>query len=395
MLRSVVIFLAAAAVAASSGTTADRDALARANNGFGLALFGRLAGTSGNVLFSPYSITSALTLLDAGARGSTESELGTALQLPFSGPKLTPAAGQLRNTLVTSSDYQLSSANALWPGARVKVRPEYIAMAKRDFVARVEPLDFTRSKAAAATINGWVSDATHGRIPMLVTPSMLTPATRLVLTNAVWFKGQWGNPFKDSYTHPEAFHLAGGTTVQVPLMHQYQAWLPFAKFPRFRLLEMTYGGGMSMIVLLPDDVAGLRTLEASLTQKDLDGWIAQLKNTNVDVTFPSFHDESSYELSEPLKKMGMARAFERTADFSGITASEPIAIDLVIHKARIDVTEKGTEAAAATGLVVETTAAAPLQVKSETFRADHPFLYLIRHKETGTILFLGRLADPR
>lgn len=391
-----MLFLAAAAVAASSGTTADRDALARANNGFGIALFGRLAGANGNLLFSPYSITSALTLLGAGARGTTETEMSSALHLPFSGPKLTPAAGRLRDALVTSSDYQLSSANALWPGARVNVRPEYVAMAKRDFAARVEPLDFARSKTAAATINGWVSDATRGHIPTLVSPAMLTPATRLVLTNAVWFKGTWGMPFKDSYTHSEPFYLAGGATVQVPLMHQYAAWLRFAKLPHARMLELPYGaGGMSMIALLPDDFDGLRALEASVTPEALDGWIAQVQYTNVDVTFPRFHDESSYELNDPLKKMGMARAFGPSADFSGITASEPLAVDLVIHKARIDVTEEGTEAAAATAGLVEVGAAVSEPVKTEIFRADHPFLYLIRHKATGTILFLGRLADPR
>ena len=395
MRRSAVLFFAAAVVMASSGTTADRAALAGANNRFAVTLFGRLAGAGGNLLFSPYSLTSALTLLDAGARGATATEIGTALHLPFSGAKLTTAAGALRNTLVSSSDYQLSSANALWPDARVKVRPEYLATAKRDFAARVEPLDFAQSSAAAATINGWVSDATHGRIPTLVAPSMLTPATRLVVTNAVWFKATWSEQFEPYSTRTDAFHLAGGATAEVPLMHQ-QARLPFAKRDGFRMLEMPYGsrGGMSMIVLLPDDMAALHHIEASLTAKALDAWIAQLQPTNVDVTFPRFHNETSMQLNEPLQTMGMKRAFGRQADFSGITANEPIAVDLIIQKARIDVTEEGTEAAAATG-VITVTSAAPMPVQREIFRADHPFLYLIRQKETGTILFLGRLADPR
>ena len=380
---------------ASSGTTADRDALAKANNAFGMALFGRLSGVSGNLLFSPYSVTSALTLLDAGARGRTATDIGTALQLPFSGAKITAAAGRLRETLITSPDYQLTIANALWPSARVNVRPEYIAMAKRDFAARIEPLDFAHSDPAAATINGWVSDATHGRIPTLVSPAMLTPATRLVLTNAVWFKATWGAKFEPLNTRTEAFHLAGGATARVPLMRQ-ETWLPFAKLSWFRMLEMPYGtrGAMSIIVLLPDNLADLHRLEASLTPKALDGWIAKMQPANVDVTFPSFHNETSFEMNDPLTKMGMGRAFGPHADFSGITASEPIGIDLIVHKARIDVTEEGTEAAAATGTVT-VTSAAPMPVKREIFRADHPFLYLIRHRKTGTILFLGRLADPR
>jgi serpin B len=288
----------------------------------------------------------------------------------------------------------VSIANALWLMKGYAVKPPFVAVARNFYGAEVEALDFNDGAAAAGRINGWVERETNNRIRNLVAPESLDEMTRVVVTNAVHFLGDWSQPFNSSRTRPEPFYLAGGGTRDVPMMSSNRPARLAVAGP-VQLLELPYKGErLAMAVILPTERGGLAAVEASLTDERLGEWLQQLDSAErreVLVQIPKLQVEGSYQLNGPLIAMGMGIAFDRNrANFRNIAENEQLFISQVVHKTFLRVDERGTEAGAATAVEIQAESSA----EPPTFRADHPFLILIRDKATGAILFLGRIAAP-
>jgi serpin B len=288
---------------------------------------------------------------------------------------------------------ELSVANALWGHQQEPFRPEFVTRLERHFGAGMRRVDFGRPADAAGAINGWVDKETRGRIPTLIDPAAIDARTRLILTNAVYFKGAWLDEFVVHQTRPEKFTLAGGGEVQAPMMTRTGDYRYFGD-ASLQALELPYAGeGLAMLVILPRKPNGLPALEKSLTAAALTEWTSKLQSRSVDVHLPRFQMKTEYTLGRALAAMGMADAFDaQRADFSPMNGKRNLFIGLVVHKAFVDVNEKGTEASAATGIGMVTSS---MPMSPEVFRADHPFLFMIRDRQTGAILFMGRVADPR
>jgi serpin B len=284
-------------------------------------------------------------------------------------------------------------ANRLWGQKGFSIRPEFLALTRQQYGAEMLLVDFAQAEAASREINRWVEQQTNDKIKDLIPPGSLDALTRLVLTNAVYFKGDWVQPFDKRNTREEDFTVSAEKKVKLPLMHQ-QTKMGYAEEETFQVLELPYAGQeLSMVVLLPKKVDGLPELEKAITVDTLAALIPKLHVREVITYLPKFKLETSFGLNATLLAMGMKRAFSREADFSGISSADTLYISAVLHKAYVDVNEEGTEAAAATGVVMRAMAARrpqPLPV----FRADHPFLFLIRDTKAGSILFMGRLTNP-
>jgi len=369
----------------------------RGNYEFALDLYGRLARAgTGNLFLSPHSISTAMAMADVGARGDTANEIEAALEFPFGGASLAKAFRDVLDDVNRNeSGYDLVTANALWAAAGVEFLPEYLALVREQFGATIETLDFAHAgEASRARINDWVAATTRQKIRDLIGQGMLTADTLLVLTNAIYMKAAWKQQFSSGSTDPSGrFHGPAGEST-VPMMKQT------AVFPLFRgegvaVLELPYAADeLSMLIVLPDAVDGLSKVENEFTAAKLDDWRERTKPRRVVLSLPRFAIESSLLLSDVLRAMGVRLAFDMTgsADFSGMAAaSEKLAISEVIHKARVDVTEEGTEAAAATGMVMRA-GAMFRESPAEVFQADHPFLFVIRCR--GSLLFVGRLVQP-
>jgi serine protease inhibitor len=370
--------------------------VALANRAFGVELYKRLAAEQGNVFISPISLAGAFGPVTAGAQGETRAAIGRVLHFPADDTALHGDLGQLLQKLETdTAGSQVSIANGLWLMKGFAVRPAFVSVATTSYGAEVESLDFRNGAAAAQRINSWVERETKGRIPKLIEPSSLDEMTALVVTNAVHFLGDWAQPFNASSTSPQPFYLAGGTTREVPLMYG-KRYTRYAETDGVQLLELPYKSDrLSMIAVLPKERNGLPSVERKLDDQRVGAWLQQLASAQpveVRVHLPKVELRTSYQLVDPLKAMGMAIAFDPDrADFGGI-ADRQLFISQVVHKTFLRMDEKGTEAAAATGVEIELTSAP--SVPPPTFRADHPFLVLIRDNRTGAVLFMGRIAEP-
>lgn len=369
--------------------------VSQGNTRFALGLYDRLRAEKGNLFFSPFSLSTALSMTSAGARGKTLAEMEAALSLPDQ-KTLHPVVAHLLKELNGTDDkrgYQLAVANRLWGQVGHRWEKSFLDLMDRRYDAGVEQVDFVKARAAARkTINSWVEKQTRDRIKDLIPDGVLDDRTRLVLTNAIYFKGDWHSKFKKDSTKDADFHLADGKKVKVPLMYQ-AARFAYAETREMQILEMPYAGKeVSMVILLPRKADGLAALEKSLTAAKLKQWLESPRERSVYAYVPRFKITSSFKLKGALAKMGMETAFSRGADFSGMDGTKDLYLSEVVHKAFVDVNEKGTEAAAATGVVVATKSA-PVVIPE--FRADRPFLFLIRDTRYDNVLFLGRLADPR
>lgn len=376
----------------------DTKAVVEGNNAFALDLFRELKNNGGNIFFSPYSISTALAMTYAGARGNTAKQMADVLHFTLDPQELHPAFAGVEtglNAVQGKGNIRLSVANALWPMKGYPFRGQYLALVKKHYGVTITPLDYQRAvEAARKTINRWVEEKTQNKIENLIRPGVLNALTRLVLTNAIYFKGDWASRFKEELTKDDKFFLPSGKTVRAPMMNQEHKF-GYAEFQSLQVLELPYiGNDLSMLVFLPKKKDGLGQLEKQLTVDKLKRWTAALGQRKVKVFLPKFKMTSQFRLDETLADMGMGDAFDSSrADFSGMDGRPNwLFIGAVIHKAFVDVNEEGTEAAAATAVVMRIKMAAPVPVP--TFRADHPFLFLIRENATGSILFLGRVVDP-
>jgi serpin B len=398
LLAPLALAAALPAVEPERAAPEDTAAVVKGNNAFAFDLYAQLKTKDGNLFFSPYSISGALAMTSAGARGPTLDETEKTLHYPPQ-DKLHPAFQALTAGINGDPNvkrgYQLSTANALWGQKGYGFKPEFIKLTKDHYGAGLSEVDFAKEEAARKTINDWVEKETHDKIKDLIKPGMLTVDTRLVLTNAIYFKGDWVSQFKKDRTKEEPFFLAGGKEVKAKLMHQTGTF-NYADMQTFQALELPYvGKELSMIVLLPKKADGLAEMEKELNADKLNAVLARMRGVEgVDVTLPRFKTTAEFDLGGTLRDLGMKRAFLPTgADFSGMGGREgDLFIGFVVHKAFVDVNEEGTEAAAATAVGIHTTSSVP--PPKPVFRADHPFVYLIRDNKTGSVLFLGRLADP-
>jgi len=401
----VVLASSQAAVGVVEQPTApveDAAKVAEGCNRFAFDLYARLKGAEGNLFLSPYSISTALTMTYAGARGETADQMAKVLCLPASGEDVHGAYGALQNDLNAAGAkgaFDLVVANRLWGQKGYGFLPDYLALVEKKYGAGLEQVDFAgATEAARQTINVWIEKQTRDKIKDLLKPGVLDAMTRLVLTNAIYFKGKWAEEFDKKLTRDEDFFLTPEKKVAAPLMHQ-KAKFGYFEGDGLQALELPYQGDrLTMVVLLPKRNVppgakdGLAALETALSAEKLAEWIGQLRRREVQVALPRFKTTAEFSLAETLVAMGMADAFNpNAADFSGMTGTKDLFISAVVHKAFVDVNEEGTEAAAATGVVVGVTS---MPEPPPVFRADHPFLFLIRDTKTGAILFLGRILDP-
>ncbi len=385
----------------------DERAVAEDNNRFALDLYARLrAGRSDNLFFSPGSLSTALAMTYAGARGETASQMAKVLHFTLPQERLHRAFGDLRrywDVGGTERGYRLIVANRLWGQQGFHFLPGFLNVTQEHYGAELAQVDFVRqTDQARQRINAWVEEQTQDKIRDLIPPGVLDGMTRLVLTNAIYFKGDWTEPFRKEMTQVAPFHISVGRQADVPLMYRQSDFRYWAG-DGLKVLELPYGNGdLAMLVLLPDEMEGLSlpdemerlsALEAKLTPDNLSRWQSGLRKQEVRVHLPRFKLDSQFQLAEVLKEMGMTRVFTRgQADLSGMSSEEELFVSAVIHKAFVDVNEEGTEAAAATGVAVKAVRAI---LNPAVFRADHPFVFLIRDNRTGSILFLGRLVNPR
>jgi len=364
------------------------------NNAFALELYQRLRGTEGNLFFSPYSISTALGMTYAGARTTTQTQMAQALHFTMEPERLHPAFAQLSADLEDAGrlgQIQVKIANALWPRRDSKFLKPFLSLVKKYYRVKITPLDFVDEPAARRAINDWVEARTENRIKDLITEGALDSATRLVLVNAIYFKGAWADEFDPRLTADAPFQIAPDVQVQVPMMNRKQHYR-YAENELFQALELPYAGRrLSMLALLPVEVDGLSKLEESLKLETLETWLEDLNESEVNVTLPKFELSFPFQMNEFLISMGMTDAFTERADFSGMDGGRDLYIGAALHKAFVAVNEQGTEAAAATAVIMRTKAMA---ISSILFRADHPFLFLIRDNASGSILFMGRLVKP-
>jgi serine protease inhibitor len=403
-LRPLAIVIGLAARSTGS-VPVDANAAATAGNAFSQDLYRRLCGQEGNLFFSPYSLSTAMALTYPGARGTTAAQMAGTLhwltsdrqKRPWSPAQLAQSLGSLirdQGQRDGQGKVELAVANALWAQKDVTLLADFLRAVETGYGGGLHRVDFIGDcEAARMTINTWVEDQTRKQIQDLVPRGVLDPATRLVLTNAVYFKGGWAHPFVKERTQTRPFTSTAGKSPEVSLMTQTGRFA-YAEANDLQVLEMPYAGeGLSMVILLPRRPDGLARVEKTLTAETIAAWLGDMKSREVRVFVPRFRLSGQFSLAEVLKSMGMTDAFSRQADFSGMTGRRDLYISAILHKAFVAVDEEGTEAAAATGMAMQlTSVVAPAKVV--VFCANHPFVFLIRDRASGAILFMGRFVDP-
>ncbi|HZZ70695.1 MAG TPA: serpin family protein [Pirellulales bacterium] len=373
--------------------------LAAGNNQFAFDLYARLgAQTDRNLFFSPYSISTALAMTEAGAKGETAKQMSHVLHFSLPPEQLPAAFAQIQQQIVgkrPAASFQLRIANRLWGEQGIAFVPKYLQITKDDFGAELGQVDFAKdANAARAKINAWVEQQTEHKIKDLLPAGAVDRSTRLVLTNAIYFKSSWQHEFHKSATADGPFHT-GDKTEQVPLMRQTRDF-SYTATDAAQFLELPYGlGDLGMVIILPTKVDGLAAVEKQLSSDDLAKTIAKMQSRRVNVTFPKVKLTQEFSLAEELSALGMKLPFTTQADFSGISTQEPLLISAVIHKAFVDVNEEGTAAAAATGIAMVKSAIRVAPEPPVEFKADHPFMFVLRDHQTGSILFMGRVANPK
>lgn len=365
-------------------------------NRFAAAAYRQLASGDENLILSPFSISTALSMLLDGARGQTAAGMAATLEQLHTGPDYHAAVAALAAELAKAGNQgsnQLSIANAVWVQHGYPLESAFEQTMRNQYQAPLTPLNFANPVDAAGRINSWTAEETKGRIERLISPGSLDRSTRLVLTSAIYFLGKWRFPFDPHNTREDQFYPAGGGAAETEFMHR-KADFRYAETPSVQILEMPYDGTpLAFDILLPKEKNGLAQLEAAMNPKALSAWFGSLQEHSVQAAIPKFRAESTFSLKAMLSRMGMAEAFGQSADFSGIDGRRDLYVSDVVHKAFVDVSEEGTEAAAATGAIVTFMAMHP-HPQPIIFRADHPFAFFIRDTASGVILFEGRLLRP-
>jgi serpin B len=375
--------------------------LVEGNSAFAFDLYQALREKDGNLFYSPHSISLALAMTYAGARGETAQQMANTLHFNLSQDNLHPAFNNLyielneRGQGAQGKDdegFRLNIVNAIWGQKDYSFLPTFLDVLAENYGAGLRTLDFIKeTEKSRVTINDWVSDQTEGRIEDLIPQGVIDAATRLVLTNAIYFNAAWQYPFGETMTADGLFYLLDGGQVTVPMMKQTESF-GYTEGEGYQAVELLYDGGeLSMVILLPR-AGQFEAFEKALKAQQVDDIIKGLQNTQVTLTMPQFEFDSDFSLKDILTGMGMPVAFSGGADFSGMTGSPDLFIDEVIHKAFVSVDEAGTEAAAATAVIMKETAM-PVDPPVEV-TIDQPFIFLIRDIDTNAILFVGRVLNP-
>ena len=387
----------------SDATGDDLDQLADGNRAFGLDLYHQLETMDGNLFYSPYSISSALAMTYAGAEGKTAEEMAAVFHFLMEEDRLHPAFNALDQYLEglakqeVSDDvgevFQLNVANAIWGQKDFHFESDFLDILATNYGAGLRLLDYVlEPEKSRVTINDWVSDQTEERIQDLIPQGATNSDTRLVLSNAIYFKATWLESFEESLTEDKIFHGLNGEEFMTPMMSLgSDASFPYYQGEGFQAVDLPYlGGQVSMLVIVPDE-GKFTDFEVNLNSEILDEIIGNLAYQPMYLNFPKFEFETEISLATILAKMGMPSAFNDGADFSGMTGTKDLFISDVFHKAFVSVDEEGTEAAAATAVVMSLTSAPENPLRLEV---DRPFLFLIRDIQTNSILFMGRVVEP-
>jgi serpin B len=379
---------------------ADTAELVGGNTAFALDLYQALREGRDNLFYSPYSISLALAMTYAGARGETGRQMADTLRFSLSQDRLHPAFNGLDLALASRGEgaegqdeggFRLNIVNALWGQEGYTFLPGFLDLLAENYGAGLRLLDFEGDpESSRVAINDWVEDQTEGRIEDLIRRGLINELTRLVLTNAIYFNAAWSEPFDPERTEDGQFHLLDGGEATVSMMRHTTSY-GYAEGPGFQAVELPYDGReLSMVILLPAE-GGFDAFEDALDAGQVDGILGALGRQEVALTMPKFEIESDLDLGQVLAEMGMPDAFSMAADFSGMDGTDLLFIKEVVHKAFVAVDEAGTEAAAATAVIMQLKGmpGQPVEVT-----VDRPFLFLIRDIETGAILFVGRIVDP-
>jgi len=368
--------------------------LVEAINQFSLEMYAKLCiGNDDNVFFSPYSIFVALAMTYEGARGTTAQEMYDVLRFQQKNDTTLCSFGKIYNLLNINAEYTLNTANALWTQENYSFLQEYLQFIENYYMGNATSVDFNDAIQTAQLISKWVEENTGGKIKDFIAADDIHPLTKLILTNAIYFKGNWKYQFPAENTINKVFEVSPNSTINIPMMSisNSEVDLLYAETEDLQILELPYeSDNLSMIIFLPKENY-LSKLEHMMTYHNLTYWKDVLSETGVDVFLPKFKLKTEYRLKQILIDMGMAIPFTFDADFSGMNGKQDLYIEKIMHKAFIEVNEKGTEAAGATSVHMVLTSVP----ESIVFNANHPFTFMIQHKETGTILFMGKIFNPQ
>jgi serpin B len=383
---------------ADAATPEQLATMVAADSAFAFDLYRSVIGAeTGNVFLSPYSISTALSMVLAGARGSTADELAAALHVKTNDASWHAARNRLELELAALANYQMAGnpdavpitlepTNAFFGRAGYPFHQDYLDILAANYGAGVHAMDFmSQPDAARDAINAWVSERTRERIPALLPDGFVTGATVAVLVNAIYFKGNWIQQFEESETDDEPFHLLDGSTIDVPMMQSHEKW-QYSEGDGWQAIELPYVGGASMLLIVPEE-GRYTEIEGSIDSEFVTDTRSALAEYLVDLEVPRWESESNVDLIPHLESLGVRRLFG-DADLTGI-ADAALSVNGVVHSANVTVDEKGTEAAAATAVGVLDSGAPPAELK-----VDRPFMYLIYDDDNGEILFMGRLLEP-
>lgn len=379
--------------------SASLSSLVRGQNAFALDLYARLRDASGNLFYSPFSISTALAMTYAGARGETERQMAGVLHFDLPREELHAACGELAFEMQANALKHRNSlfiANAIWGQLDFAFLDAFTGILRDRYGSELHAVDFREhAERICGEINAWVARKTEDKIQNLIGDPAMLEGALLVLVNAIYFKGDWAVPFEPQLTRPGDFHGPKGKRAAASFMLQCKT-VPYYETPDYQAVELPYAGGeMALAVLLPRTADGLEAFERTLTPSEWEAVLRGLRHERVAVTLPKFKTTRDFSLGDALKAMGMPAAFEDGADFSGMSGRPDLKISRVIHKAFVEVNEKGTEAAAATAvLMMYATGIPAAQPEPKIFKADRPFVFLIRDRRTGAILFAGRMTEP-
>jgi len=393
-----------AQVAKKPAEQGDLKTLVQENNEFAFDLYARLSKEKGNKVFSPYSISTALGMTYAGAKGNTAKEMAQTLHFTLDNEHLHPAFGNLIRKIhgTEKPNHELAVANSLWANTSdLGLDPGFLRTMQTDYQAGFHYVDFINDlEGARRSINGWVKEKTKNKVTDLIAEKYISRQTRLILVNAIYFKADWSVPFPKAATKLGDFSIPDKTAFKVPMMSNTLV-ASYMEDSDFQLAQFKYKDNhVSMVVILPKKMDGLLEVEKKLSAKSLDQALVRLAPAELRVTLPRFKIIEEFSLSEDLKELGMKDAFiKQIADFTGMEMKRPqeesLFISAVVHKAFVEVNEHGTEAAAGSGVLLDrpnSTVEPPAPI---VFRADHPFLFILRHNETGSILMMGRINEPQ
>ncbi len=381
----------------AAGVDGVHSAVVEGNNAFAFDLYRQyISPDTANFVYSPYSISSAFGMLYAGARGTTADEIGRVMHWSVDEPIVHSTLGALSDDLNARNGerFDFAVANRLWGASRFPFKQPFLDTLQSDYRAPLETLDFYADpESGRQRINAWVQQQTRDKIVDLLPAGSIKQNTGLVLTNAVYMKAKWQSPFKKESTYTGEFHTSEDESHNVSMMYQRSS-LSYGAFDGFQMVELPYrASDVSMVVVLPSEIDGLAALEENLTANILQDSLDAMTRTSVSLRLPKFRIESQLNLNASLAALGMVETFANP-DLTRI-ADVDLFVDRAIHKAVIEVDEAGTEAAAATAIVVGiTTCMCPPPAEFEVFNADHPFLYFLRDQRTDSILFMGRLGLP-